>query len=145
MKFIPMLRQHLKSAEMLDLLETYDMEVIYEFDRTHENMPDEYWTKCLELGLQLVFDADQNLKTIFVNLTDADGFTPTDLADTDVLRFSLKKDAASYALQEGVATSEGRAEFLGVERDWIRLEYEGYSIHYEYRQGSLALVTVASK
>jgi len=129
---------------MLDLLETYDMEVIYEFDRTHENLPDEYWTKCLDLGIQIVFDEKQSLNTVFVNLTDEEGFTPANLSESDVLHFESKRDAASHAKKEGIAFSEGKVEFMGVERDWIRFEHEGYSIHYEFRNGSLALVTITA-
>ena len=145
MKYRPLLRKRLKSDEILDFLETYDMEVVYEIDRTHENMPDEYWTKCLELGLQLVFDENQYLKIVFINLTDADGFTPANLADSDVLQFDSKTVAASHAHQEGITTSEGRGVFLGEERDWIRFEHKEYSVHYEYRLGFLALVTLAAK
>ena len=144
MDYLPLLEMHLKSDEIIDLLETYDMEVVYEFDRLHENLPDEYQARCAELGLELLFDADQRLKTVFIHLVDANGFTPADLTDSDVLRFDTKRAAASHALREGIAVKEGRSEFLGKETDWIRFEYEGYSVHYEYRRGSLALITLTA-
>lgn len=144
MKYIPLLNKRLKSDEILDLLETYDMEVIYEIDRTHENIPDEYWTKNLELGLQLKFDEDQRLKIIFINLTDTNGFTPANIENSDILHFDSKKNAVNYALDKGISTTEGQAEFYGEERDWIRFEYEGYSIHYEYRLNALALITLST-
>jgi len=144
MRYLALLREQLKSDSMLDLLETYDMEVIYSFDRTYENLPDAYWTKCLELGLELRFDADQCLKTIFIYITDADDFTPADLSNSDVIQFDSKAEAASYALKNGISAHEGCGEFFGEERDWIRLEYDNHSVHYEYRRGSLALVTLTA-
>lgn len=145
MNYLSLLGKHLKSDEMLDLLETHDMEVIYAFDRTHENLPDEYWARCPQLGIQLAFDADQVLKSVFIHLVAGDGFAPADLADSDVLRFASKRDVASYAQQKGIAIVEGRGELFGRETDWIRLEHEGHSIHYEYRSGKLALVTLTAQ
>jgi hypothetical protein len=144
MKYIPLLRKKLKSDEIIELLETNDMEVVYEFDRTHENIPDEYRAKSKDLGLELLFDEDQIIKTVFINLTEVDGFTPADLKDSDVTRFDSKKSASDYARKTGIVISEGRAHYLGKEIDWIRFEHEGYTIHYEYRNGSLALVTLTT-
>jgi hypothetical protein len=145
MQYLPLLRKHLKSDEILELLETHDMEVIYEFDRTHENIPDEYCAKSLELGLELVFDEHQTLKTLFIHLNGTDGFAAADVADSDVTLFESKNDAAAFASAQGVEISEGIAELFGVERDWIRFEYKEHSVHYEFQGGSLGLVTLATR
>lgn len=145
MKYLPLLGKHLKADELLDLFETHEVEVIYEYDRTHENLPDEYWAKCRELGVQFVFDEHQFLKFIYVHLTDADDFEPAKLSDSDIELFASKPAAQVYAEKNGVDAVEGRAKFLGTERDWIRLEHSQHSIHYEFRAGSLALVTITKK
>jgi len=145
MKYFPLLGKPLKSDELLDLFETHDVEVVYEYDRTHENLPDEYWGKCKDLGVQFVFDELQFLKFIYIHLTDADGFDPADLSASDIEVFASKLDARSHAQKKGVPVVEGRATFLGAERDWIRLEFSKHSIHYEFRAGILALVTVTKK
>ena len=145
MRYLSLLREKLKSDTVIDLLETYDMEVIYSFDRTHENLPDEYRTKCVDLGLEFRFDAAQSLHTLFIHLTDVEGFTPADLTGSDVVHFTSKPEAESYALDRGIETSQGCGRFFGEERDWIRLEYSAHSIHYEYRNGALALVTLSAR
>ena len=76
------------------------MEVIYEFDRTHENLPDEYWTKSLDLGIQIIFNEEQFVDTISINLADKEGFTPAILSESDVMVFESKKGAVSYAIKK---------------------------------------------
>lgn len=130
---------------MLDLFETYDVQVVYEYDRTHENMPDEYHAKCEALGAQFVFDEHQVLGTIFLHLTAEDGVEPAVLSDSDVEVFGSKSDARDFAARMKVETSEGRASLFGTDRDWIRLEYSSHSIHYEFRPDVLSLVTITKK
>src|SRR5689334_14803646 len=107
MKYLPLLGKALKSDELIDLFETHDIEVIYEYDRTHENLPDEYWAKCRELGIQFAFDEHQLLKFIYVHLTDVDGFEPADLSDSDIELFASKLAAQSHAQKNGIPVVEG--------------------------------------
>jgi len=51
MKYLDLLGIQLKDNFLNDLFETYEVEVIYEYDRTHENLPDEYRAEIPDLGL----------------------------------------------------------------------------------------------
>jgi hypothetical protein len=144
MDFLPLLKSHLKSDEMLDLLETLDAQVVYEYDRTHENMPDEYWASIHGEGVCFKFDEEQILNCIFLHLTDTDGFTPINLSTTDIPQFGSLADAVSYADTNKLRVSSGQGELFGQLRDWIRIEYDDYWIHYEFRGDELGLVTLTS-
>ncbi len=50
MKFLPLLGKLLKDDEVVAVLEQADMEVIYDFDRLHENTPDKYWAESKKHG-----------------------------------------------------------------------------------------------
>ncbi|NJK93320.1 MAG: hypothetical protein HC904_16830 [Blastochloris sp.] len=142
MNFLSYLGKALKSDELLDLLETHDMEVIYDFDRSHENIPDQYWATCLDLGLQLRFDDHQILRTIFLSLNQDDGNTPADLSNSDIPIFGSKQDVRNFASENNLKTTEGETEFFGAKHDWIRLEYSDHSIHYDFDGGPLKKVTI---
>jgi hypothetical protein len=142
MHFVPHLRRSLKSDEIVELLELWDADVIYKFDRTHENMPDEYWAGLYTRGVNLLFDENQILKCIFLYILEAEGFSPVDLSDSDIQVFGSPEEVAAYAAGRGLPTSVGRAGFQGVMRDWIRVEWSTHSIHYEFRNGALGLIAV---
>ena len=125
-------------------METYDIEVIYDFDRTHENMPDQYWATAHELGMQLRFDEHQVLKTIFLSVTQDGDFTPADLRQSDVRLFESKQEVRSFAAESGITTTEGETEFFGTKHDWIKLEYSDHSVHYDFGGGPLKKVTLNS-
>ncbi len=105
------------------------MEVNYEFDRSHENIPDSYWVKSEEEGVQMTFDERQQVKTIFLHVIEDEGFSPANLTESDIDIFSTKNEAAAYASKNHITTSEGQAELFGVERDWIRFEHAEYNVH----------------
>lgn len=144
MNFLPLLRKPLKSDEIIDMLEHWDVDVIYSFDRDHENLPDEYYAPIPQEGFQLVFDDKQWLRTVFVHLISTDGFQPADLSDSDLEVFPSKTDVAAHATTHSIRISEGRAELFGVERDWIRLDFDDHSIHYEFRHGQLGMITISA-
>jgi hypothetical protein len=144
MDFLALLESHLKSDLMLDLLEMWDAQVIYEYDRTHENMPDEYWASIHGEGVCFRFNDQQILDCIFLHLTDTDGFSPIDLSSTDIPHFGSLTDVAGYAKKKGLGVSSGQGELFGELRDWIKLECKGHSIHYEFRDNELALVTLTA-
>lgn len=142
MNYLNMLGKELKSDDLLDLLETYDVEVIYDFDRTHENIPDKYWATAHELGMQLRFDEHQILTTIFLSLTHEDGFTPVNLGQSDIRDFGSKQEVRDFASENGIATIEGETEFFGTKHDWIRLNYPDHSVHFDFGGGPLKKVTL---
>lgn len=66
MRYIDVIGKSLKSDFMMDLFETYDVDVIYVYDRTHEGMDDEYNASVPKLGLEFRFDQEQNVATLFM-------------------------------------------------------------------------------
>lgn len=144
MDFLPLLKTQLKSDNMDELLESWNVQVIYAYDRNNENMPDEFWASIYDAGVCFRFNANQILETIFLYLTKTDGFTPIDLSETDISRFDSIADAMSYAKTIGTQFATGQGELFGHTRSWIRFEYNTYSIHYEFREEVLALVTLAA-
>ncbi len=116
----------------MDLLETWDVDVIYEFDRTHENMPDLYWAAIKEKGIQLRFNQDQILDVIFVYLKEKEGFCIADPDFAGIQRFESYNEVNKKALNEGVEVTTGEADFFGEKTKWIRLEYPSHSVHYSF-------------
>jgi hypothetical protein len=145
MELIPLLGLDLKSDLITDFVENNDAHVSYEFDRLHEGTPDEYIATFPKLGLQLVFNEEQQLKTIFIHIEKEEEFEPANLEDTEITKFGSKTNALSFAKQNKIITTEGNAELFGIERDWVRFEYNNHSIHYEFRDGKLGLVTLQVK
>ena len=144
MKYIDLIGISLKSDILSDLFETYDVPVVYEYDRTHENLPDEYRAEVPDLGLQFVFDEHQSLQTSFMELVEITTFNPFD-EDDRLNRFDSKKEATRFAKSNGIQTTEGKGKFMGEKRDWIRFEYDTYSIHYEYVDKNLKMITLQKK
>jgi hypothetical protein len=142
MNFLPLLGTALKSDELLDFLEMHDVEVIYDFDRTHENMPDQYWATAKELGIQMRFDEKQVLRTIFLFLTQDGGFTPADLTDSDLVIYESKAAVREHAAKYKIPTTEGETEFLGAKRDWIRFDFPDHAIHYDFGDGPLKKISL---
>jgi hypothetical protein len=145
MKFLSLLGKRLKDDEVIDVLEYAEMEVVYDFDRLRENTPDEYRAESKKDGFQLVFDADQILCVIFLHVALVDGFTPVTRSDCDIAFFATTDEVELYGFEQKLRTTKGNADFLGARRDWVRLEHEGYSIHYEFRDAGLTLVTLTKR
>ncbi len=140
MKYLPLLGKALKNAEIIDLFETNDIDVVYDFDRCYENMPDQYWATSHDLGIQINFDEDQILKTIFIYMTSEDEFTPADILNSDITIFDSKPAVRNHALENNINITEGHTTFLGTESDWIRFDYPDHRIHYEFSGGQLKKV-----
>jgi len=141
MKHLDLLGTPLKSDFLFDLLETYGVQVVYEYDRTHENLPDEYHAEIPNLGLQFVFDQNQMLRTLFMTPMEITTFNPFE-DDERVRMFASKSKARQHARENDVPTSEGEADFMGEHRDWIRFEGATYSVHYEYVDSALKMITL---
>jgi hypothetical protein len=144
MKHLDLLDTELKSDFLCDLFETYDTQVVYEYDRTHEGLADEYHAEIPELGLQFVFDARQVLRTLFLRPVEATTFNPLDTNDERLPTFASKREALRYADAGGLQYSQGAVEFMGEQQDWIRLENELNSIHYEFVGSELRMITLQS-
>lgn len=143
MHLLPLLGKPLKDDDVINILEDMEMDVIYDFDRLHEGQPDKYWAAAQEAGIQLRFDEAQTLDTIFLNVTPDEGFAAFAQRDSDVPVFTTAAEVQAFGEAQHLQVAKGSADFLGVSRDWIRLGFGAYSVHYEFRAGSLARVTVS--
>src|ERR1700744_2584144 len=136
MHLLSLLGKSLKDDDVIDILDGMKMDVIYDFDRLHEGQPDKYWASSRENGIQLRFDEAQILDTIFLYTAPDAGFAPYAQAQPDVPTFTTPAEAQAFAESRSLHVSKGRGTFLGVSRDWIRLGFGAYSVHYEFRAGS---------
>ncbi|KLC27524.1 hypothetical protein XP95_21070, partial [Xanthomonas perforans] len=135
----------LKSDVLSDLFETYEIDVVYRYDRIHENQPDQYVAEVPQLGLEFLFDSQQRLSTLFIEDTEINGFNPFEGDPVGLPRFGSKGDAITHAKRNAIELSEGRANFLGIIRDWVRFEHEKYSVHYEFVDSKLEKITVQAR
>lgn len=145
MKYLELIGAELKSDVLNDLFETYEVDVVYRYDRTNENLPDEYVAQLPELGLGFLFDSRQKLSVLFIEITQTSAFNPFEEDHQGLPKFISKSDAIAHAGRRGVQLSEGRADFLGIVRDWVRFEHEGYSVHYEFVDSQLKKITVQAR
>jgi len=146
MEILPFLRKHLKDDEIVEVLELMDAEVIYDFDRSHENMPDVYWAKAKEHGITLRFDQNQILDTVFVYvrpIEDHQAVNPSLIED--VVFFDSDSEVQTYAADHGIRLRTGsRPAALSPPGTWLRLDYDHHRVHYDFRGGTLHLVTISS-
>ena len=141
MRFIPLLGKPLKDDDIIEILDWGEMDVIYEFDRLHENQPDRYSAAWRTRGIQLGFDVHQRLDVIFLYAVPTDGFSAFDNSECDIPFFSSPSEAEKHAATARL--SKGEAVFLGVLRHWVRLDFPSHSAHYEFQEGVLTLVTLS--
>ena len=137
MKYIDLLGKQLKSDDVIDVLECDDLEVIYDFDRLHENQPDVYWVASKAEGVQMRFNEDQALDTLFFYIQPDEGFSPCDPGSLGVPVFDSRDSARTYAAQSGLPVIEGEADFLGVYRTWIKIDFGSHLHHSEFRGETL--------
>lgn len=142
MNYLDLIGVPLKNEVLCDLFETYDVQVTYEYDRTHENLPDEYHAEIPDLGLQFVFDERQVFKTLFMKQVEENTFNPFEGDNERLKRFDSKAEALQYASDNDEQITEGKSDFMGEERDWIQFKYDNYSIHFEYVDSELRMITI---
>jgi hypothetical protein len=143
MNVIPLIGANLKSDDIIDFLEHWEAVVVYDFDRLHENTPDAYRVTVPAAGMELLFDANQILETLFLRIASTEDFAPFDIANSDVAFWNSTDEARQFAVSRNLTATEGSALFLGVKRDWIKLNHGAYTSHYEFVGGKLNLVTLA--
>jgi len=146
MEILSLLRKRLKDDEVMEWLEWMDVDVVYDFDRSHENMPDVYWAAAKDHGITLRFDERQTLDTIFVHVQPNDGHLAADFSlITDIVVFGSDSQVRAYAADHGIKiTSGARPAALPPPGSWVRLDYDHHRVHYEFREGALSLVTISS-
>jgi len=144
MRVLPLLGKPLKSDEIMEVLEIHEMNVVYDFDRLHENIPDRYVVNSKEGGFELQFDERQVLDVIFLHIKPEHGFAPFALSLSDIPICGTIEDVSRLGTDLGVSTTSGEGKLFGISRKWTRLEFPKYSVHYEFRE-ELAMVTVQAR
>ncbi|MDT3706067.1 MAG: hypothetical protein ROZ09_04525 [Thiobacillus sp.] len=138
MNLVGYLNRKLKDDAVIGLLEHYDMEVIYEFDRLHENTADAYSSAAKDAGFELRFNEQQVLETIWCYVKERDGFMAVDSGILGVPCYSSFAEAVNSVEARHLRLSKPSA---GSEA-WIRMEEKSIWRHYEFLDGELALLTL---
>jgi hypothetical protein len=141
MKFTQLLGIAMKDDDMLEVLENYDMSVTYDFDRTHENIDDLYWAGSKEAGFQFRFNKDQILDTVFCYVESREEFEAIDQELLDVPIYGSFDEAKQACLTKSVPYKESP----GAPGWWIKLDFGKYTVHYQYKEGSLIMITLSVK
>jgi hypothetical protein len=137
MQLIDYIGKSLKSDDVIEVLEHFDMSVIYDFDRLHENTADSYRSSARSAGFEFRFDAHQILCTIWGYIQPRSGFSAIDEAMLGAPCFPTFTEAELHAEKAGIRTSQSKDG-----SSWIRFEHDNTSwIHYQFSDGQLALVT----
>lgn len=128
----------LKSDEVIELLEIFDLSVVYAFDRLHENTDDQYWVSAHQAGFELRFNARQVLDTIFLFVLPSGEFSAVDPSVAGVPFYASFGAARAAFVEKGIQSREG------VQQGWVKGDFGDYTVHYEFNVGgALALVTLA--
>lgn len=123
---------HLKSDEVVDFLETYELRVEYHFDRLREGEQDSYSVECEELSFELSFDPDQRCTTIFIANPDA-------VLESGLAQFPYLKSRAAveeYAKAHSLELRRGPS--------WLRCDGPTRCLHYEFVGERLNRITLMS-
>jgi hypothetical protein len=134
MEFLPLIDQPLKSEKIIEILELYEMEVVYEFDRLFEGTEDEYRSSSAMDGFEFIFDAAQRLATVFLYIKPCGAFAAVDVASIDVPVYPSVDAAREDFERNGRAIRQGDG--------WIKALATGVWRHYEFRDGQLSMVTI---
>ncbi|POB00358.1 hypothetical protein C2134_01810 [Chromobacterium sinusclupearum] len=146
MKFAALLGKKLKDDDVIEVLETHDMTVVYEFDRTHENMNDLYWSDSKPDGFQFGFDKDQVLYVVFLYITASEGFEPIDASTLDFPIYGTFDEAKNSFEADGISYSQSSGESgSSMYKWWIKGDFGSFTRHYQYQDGSLFRVTLSRK
>ena len=87
------------------------------------------------------FNEDQLLDTLFFYIEPDEGFSPCDPDSLGVPVFASRYSARDFAAQSEFSVSEGEADFLGVHRRWIKIDFGSHLHHSEFRDGKLHCVS----
>ncbi|MDJ0941640.1 MAG: hypothetical protein QNJ00_17885 [Woeseiaceae bacterium] len=141
MKLSSLLGSHLKDPAIVEILEHYEADVVYDFDRLVEGQPDVYWAACRPGGFLLKFDEDQVLTTVFLYVRGDDEYSPCSPVDCfGVQGFDSVEDAGFFAKKKGL---DAVSRHLGPNGPkWIRIDMGDYSAHYEFGDAGLDMVTL---
>ena len=148
MNYIDIIGIQLKDDFLLDLFETYDVDVKYIYDRTHENIDDEYKASINEMGLEFLFDKSQKLITLFMKNVNHNGFNPFSDDDPRNTPFKSGEKAIEYAENNSIQYHHQESKedgFFGKIPEWIKFDFGRYCIHYQFNKTEVEMVTLQVK
>jgi hypothetical protein len=140
MDFESLLGRKLKDEQVVELLEKHDIEVVYEFDRTHENLADVYWATAKASGFQLRFDGYQKLDVVFLYTEAGEGFSAIAHDDVDIPLYGSFDQAKQDFTRKGISFVESQSD-----KWWIKGDFGDNSRHYEFRNNALFLVALNAR
>ena len=135
MNLLPLLGQQLKSDTIVEILEHFSMEVVYDFDRLREGTDDRYWSEAKAQGFQFRFNKDQRLDVIFLYAAPSSGFSCADVGAMDVPTYPTLESARAEFERGGIPFKAGAG--------YIKALLGSHSRHYEFRDGVLSLITLS--
>lgn len=142
MQLVELLNKHLKSDELTELFQDYDVDVTYHYDRLHENGGDSYRAQIDALGLEFLFNAKQMLVAIFIGEGREAKSILNNAPKYGIQVFLSKAEAIEFALNSGIVIQEGYTNILSWDLDWVKFMLGDYFIHYEYSKNTLNKVTL---
>ena len=140
MNFEALLNRQLKDDDVIEVLELLDMQVVYEFDRTHENLEDIYWATAPTCGIQFRFNKDQKLDVVFLYIVASEGISPVARDEVDVPLFESFDEAKRSIAQARIPFVESPNQ-----KWWIKGDFGVNTRHYQYQDGELFRVTLSAK
>ncbi|MBD9668905.1 hypothetical protein IB278_33620 [Variovorax sp. VRV01] len=116
------------------------MQVVYDFDRTHENLEDVYWAAAQASGFQFRFDQNQKLDVVFLYIAASEGFRPIARDEVGVPLYESFDEAKQGFTREGISFRESPGE-----KWWVKGDFGSNTRHYQFRDGALFRVTLSTK
>jgi hypothetical protein len=141
MNLSKLLGKRLRDDEVLDVFEACQIQdVIYDFDRWHENLPDKYWAQAKAFGFQLGFNHVQVLNVVFCYIIPEEGFSAVDPGIVGVPIHDTFDDAERACKLNRSRYSISPAKQLKL---WLRVEEAGAWAHYQFVDGHVIRVTLS--
>lgn len=126
MTILSLLGKSLKSDEVIELLQEYEVDVVYSFDRLHENSPDVYCVAIREAGFQLRFNEHQQLDTAFCYVAPREGFGPVALNAIGVPVFKSFAAAEQHCLSNSLEYEASAPPGM-----WLKVLGSSHDAHYQ--------------
>ncbi len=145
MKYTEILGSKLKSEFLIDLFETYDVDVVYMYDRTYDGMEDEYRASIPDMGLEFLFNQDQSLIAVFMKQIEHDGHNPFTGLDPRKPDFNTAQEAVTFAEKKNIDflhQEEQKDSLFGVIPEWVKFNFKDYFIHYQFNKTEVCTVTL---
>jgi len=146
MDFATLLGKQLKNDEVMEILEVFQIDVIYDFDRTHENLPDTYWAGAFKQGFLFRFNEHQVLDTVFLYIKPSEGYTAIDPVDVPYPLYKTFDDAErDFKYVEIPYRASSGAPGTDMYKWWIKADFGAHTRHYQFNEGSLFRLTLSAK